>query len=53
MMWCRPECTNIDRGEERIFYYIISLNNNSNNNNELLAMDYVLDSLEFLFFHDG
>ena len=25
---------------------------NNNNNNKILAMDYVLDSLEFLFLHD-
>ena len=28
----------------------ISLNKNSNNNNKILAMVYVLDSLEFLLF---
>ena len=41
---------------EQLFYYIISLNkkkqNKNNNNNKILAMDYVLDSLEFLFLHD-
>ena len=35
---------------QQLFYYIISLNKKSNNNNKILAMDYVLDSLEFLFF---
>ena len=31
------------------FYYMISLlKQKSNNNNKILAMDYVLDSLEFL-----
>ena len=37
---------------QQLFYYIISLNKNSNNNNNILAMDYVLDSLKFLFLHD-
>ena len=34
---------------QQLFYYIISLNKKSNNNNKILAMDYVLDSVEFLF----
>ena len=39
---------------QQLFYYIISLSkkSNNNNNNKILAMDYVLDSLEFLFLHD-
>ena len=38
---------------QQLFYYIISLSKKSNNNNnKILAMDYVLDSLEFLFLHD-
>ena len=39
---------------QQLFYYIISLNKKkSNNNNKILAMDYVLDCLEFLsFLHD-
>ena len=41
---------------QQLFYYIISLNknnnNNNNNNNKIFAMDYVLDSLDFLFLHD-
>ena len=38
---------------QQLFYYIISLSKKkSNNNNRILAMDYVLDSLEFLFLHD-
>ena len=36
---------------QQLFYYIISLlKQKSNNNNKILAMDYVLDSLGFLFF---
>ena len=36
---------------QQLFYYIISLSKKSNNsNNKILTMDYVLDSLEFLFF---
>ena len=34
---------------QQLFYYIISPNKKSNNN-KILAMDYVSDSLEFLFF---
>ena len=38
---------------QQLFYYIISLSKKSNNNNnKILAIDYVLDSLEFLFLHD-
>ena len=38
---------------QQLFYYIISLSKKSNsNNNKILAMYYVLDSLEFLFLHD-
>ena len=38
---------------QQLFYYIISLlKQKSNNNNKILAMDYVLDSLEFLFLQD-
>ena len=38
---------------QQLFYYIISLNKKSNNNNKILAVDYVLDSLDFFFFwHD-
>ena len=37
---------------QQLFFYINSLNKKSNNNNKILAMDYVLDSLEFLFLHD-
>ena len=36
---------------QQLFYYIISLSKKSNNN-KILAIDYVLDSLEFLFLHD-
>ena len=38
---------------QQLFYHIISLNKKkqNNNNNKILAMDYVLDSLEFLFFY--
>ena len=36
---------------QQLFYYIIFLNKkNNNNNNKILGMDYVLDSLEFLFY---
>ena len=36
---------------QQLFYYIIALlKQKSNNNNKFLAMDYVLDSLEFLFY---
>ena len=35
---------------QQLFYYIISLKSNNNNNSKILAMDYVLDSLEFLFY---
>ena len=35
---------------QQLFYYIISLlKQKSNNNNKILAMDYIFDSLEFLF----
>ena len=37
---------------QQLFYYIVSLNKKSNNNNRILAMNYVLDGLEFLFLHD-
>ena len=39
---------------QQFFYYIISLNKiTKNNNNNILAMDYILDSFELLFFlHD-
>ena len=37
---------------QQLFYYIISLlKQKNNNNNKILAMDYVLDSLEFLSFY--
>ena len=43
----RIQCLN----SQQSFFYIISLNKKSNNNNNIiLAIDYVLDSLEFLFF---
>ena len=34
------------------FIVFIILSTKSNNNNKILAMDFVLDSLEFLFLHD-
>ena len=37
---------------QQLFYYIIYLNKKSNISNKILAMEYVLDSLEFLFLHD-
>ena len=38
---------------QQMLNYIISLNKKSNNNNnKILAMDNVLDSIEFLFLHD-
>ena len=39
---------------QQLFYYIISLFKKkiNNNNNKILAMEYALDSLEFLFLHD-
>ena len=36
---------------QQLFYYIISRNKKEKNNNKILAMNYVLDSLEFLFFY--
>ena len=38
---------------QQLFYYIIYLNKTkkNNNNNKILAMDYVLDSLEFFSLH--
>ena len=36
---------------QQFFYYIISLNIKSNNN-ETLAIDYVLDILNFFFYRD-
>ena len=36
---------------QQLYYYIISLKK-IRNNNKILAMDYVLDSLEFIFIHD-
>ena len=35
---------------QQLFYYMISLKKSNNTNNKILAMDYVLDSLEFVFF---
>ena len=39
---------------QQLFYYIFFLlkQKSNNNNNKNLAMDYVLDSLEFLFLQD-
>ena len=35
-----------------LLYNFSSKKQQHNNNNKILAMDYVLDSLEFLFLHD-